>query len=218
MPEDRAREKIDRLLQLAGWRIFDRENADIDTPGTMIRQFPVSGGDIADYAIYVNGKCTRAIEAKALPFCTTAPDNAENYLLKEGDILISRAGSVGENVLIKNPDYAAFASYLVRFVPNQEIILPEYMHYFLQSPGYWSKVKNEKSSVTQANLNAKKISAMAILLPSLKKQKQIVGKSDKLSYNLSNATNHICVAENLIRKCRNSSLAVFMREEKRNGI
>ena len=64
-PEDRAREKIDRLLQLAGWRIFDRDNADIDTPGTMIRQFPVSGGGIADYAIYVSGKCAGVIEAKA---------------------------------------------------------------------------------------------------------------------------------------------------------
>ena len=216
-PEDRAREKVDRLLQIAGWRIFDRENADIDTPGAMIRQFPVAGG-IADYAIYANGKCARAIEAKALPFCTTAPDNVENYLLKEGDILISRAGSVGENILIKNPDYAAFASYLIRFVPNQEIILPEYMHYFLQSLGYWSKVKNEKSGVTPANLNAKKISAMPIPLPSLKKQKQVVDKADRLSYNLRDTTNRICVTENLIRKCRNSSLAVFMREEKRNGI
>ena len=158
------------------------------------------------------------INWESVPFCTTAPDNVENYLLKEGDILISRAGSVGENVLIKNPDYAAFASYLVRFVPNQEIILPEYMHYFLQSPGYWNKVQNEKSGVTLANLNAKKISAMAIPLPPLKKQKQIVAKADKLSYNLSDTTNRICVAENLIRKCRNSSLAVFMREEKRNGI
>ena len=66
-PEDRAREKIDRLLQHDGWRIFDRDNADIDTPGTMIRQFPVSGG-IADYAIYANGKCAGVIEAKASAF------------------------------------------------------------------------------------------------------------------------------------------------------
>ena len=158
------------------------------------------------------------INWKSVPCCTVLPDNVENYLLKEGDILISRAGSVGENILIKNPDHAVFASYLIRFVPNQEIILPEYMHYFLQSPAYWNKVRNEKSGIALANLNAKKISAMPIPLPPLKKQKQIVDKADKLLYNLGDATNRICAGENLIQMCRHSALAVFMKEEERNGI
>lgn len=91
-----------------------------------------------------------------VPFCTLVPGNVKNYLLEEGDILISRTGSVGANILIRNPDYVVFASYWIRFVPNQEIILPEYMDYFLQSPAYWNNVRNEESGVTQANLNAKK--------------------------------------------------------------
>src|SRR3990170_1071026 len=45
------------------------------------------------------------------------PVDINKYLLHDGDIVISRAGSVGFSHLIKNPKPAIFASYLIRFRP-----------------------------------------------------------------------------------------------------
>ena len=66
-PEDCARKNIDRLLMQAGWRLCDRKNAAIDAAeGMNIRQYPMRDGGIADYAMYIGGKCAGVIEAKAL--------------------------------------------------------------------------------------------------------------------------------------------------------
>ena len=40
-----------------------------------------------------------------VPFCYENPDNIEKYLLQDGDIVISRAGSVGVSYLIKKYSY-----------------------------------------------------------------------------------------------------------------
>ncbi|MBE8158090.1 MAG: DEAD/DEAH box helicase family protein, partial [Betaproteobacteria bacterium] len=78
--EDKVRENIDRLLELAGWRIFDRENADIDAvAGVVLREFSAAGGR-ADYVMYIDGKCAGIIEAKAAGVSLSgAETQAEKY-------------------------------------------------------------------------------------------------------------------------------------------
>jgi len=71
------------------------------------------------------------IDWNSVPFCEKEPTEKEKYLLKDGDIVISRAGSVGCSYLIKNPKNAVFASYLIRFKP---LIDKQYLAYFLKSP------------------------------------------------------------------------------------
>ena len=64
-PEDRARRKIDKLLEVAGWRIQDRMEANLAVPGgTAIREFPMPGFGEADYLLFVDGKALGVIEAK----------------------------------------------------------------------------------------------------------------------------------------------------------
>ena len=48
-----------------------------------------------------------------VPFCSEIPDNLEKYLLQAGDIVISRAGSIGVSYLLGSVERAVFASYLV---------------------------------------------------------------------------------------------------------
>ena len=38
-----------------------------------------------------------------VPYCKEEPDDIKKYLIKDGDIVISRAGSIGFNYLIENP-------------------------------------------------------------------------------------------------------------------
>lgn len=55
------------------------------------------------------------IDWNSVPFCEEEPEDVEKYLLKPGDIVISRAGSIGLSHLITEEKKAIFASYLIRF-------------------------------------------------------------------------------------------------------
>lgn len=65
-PEAQAREKIDELLEAAGWSVQDAGAADIYAArGVAIREFPLaSGHGFADYLLYVDGQAAGVIEAK----------------------------------------------------------------------------------------------------------------------------------------------------------
>lgn len=64
--EPEARKIIDRLLEAAGWLIFDNENANIYAAhGVAIREYPLKPGQgFADYLLYIDGKAAGVIEAK----------------------------------------------------------------------------------------------------------------------------------------------------------
>ncbi|HOD36422.1 MAG TPA: type I restriction-modification enzyme R subunit C-terminal domain-containing protein [Syntrophales bacterium] len=68
-PEEKARQRIDQLLELAGWQIQDRKEANLGASlGVAIREFPLKSG-FADYLLYVDRKAVGVVEAK--PFGTS---------------------------------------------------------------------------------------------------------------------------------------------------
>ncbi|NMB78024.1 MAG: DEAD/DEAH box helicase family protein [Methanomicrobiales archaeon] len=63
-PEEKARKKIDALLELAGWKVQDIRDYDPHASlGVAIREFPLSCGE-ADYALFVDRIGVGVIEAK----------------------------------------------------------------------------------------------------------------------------------------------------------
>ncbi len=63
-PEQKARRTIDRLLELAGWSVQDREDFDFTASrGVAIREFGLEAGS-ADYMLFVDGKALGVVEAK----------------------------------------------------------------------------------------------------------------------------------------------------------
>lgn len=52
-----------------------------------------------------------------VPFCEISEEEAKKYLLKDNDVVISRAGSIGYSYLISKAKKSVFASYLIRFRP-----------------------------------------------------------------------------------------------------
>ncbi len=97
-----------------------------------------------------------------VPFCSDDPDNPDKYELKEGDIVISRAGSVGVSYLIEKPQKSVFASYLIRFNPNCD---KKYFKYFLDSPLYWQAIADNKLGIAVPNVNATKLKNIKLPLP-----------------------------------------------------
>jgi type I restriction enzyme R subunit len=63
-PEAKARQLIDRQLDLAGWIVQDARHVNISAgPSGAIREFPLKTGS-ADYLFYLGGQAAGGIEAK----------------------------------------------------------------------------------------------------------------------------------------------------------
>lgn len=128
-----------------------------------------------------------------VPYCEDEPDQLDKYLLKDGDVVISRAGSIGISALLQSPpSNAVFASYLIRFRPT---INPKYFYYYLQSPFYWGLVDDSKSGIAVQNLNATKISAFPIPVPSETEQQRLVLKIEALFSEIDEGTKELQIAK-----------------------
>ena len=117
------------------------------------------------------------VDWTSVPFCKDEPTEMGKYLLHGGDIVISRAGSVGYSYLIKNPPEAIFASYLIRFRP---LVDCSYFALFLNSSLYWESISERSIGIALANVNASKLKQIPIPLPSLPEQHRIVAKIEEL--------------------------------------
>jgi len=67
-PEAKAREKIDRLLTAAGWKIQDYDQVNLGASlGIAVREYPLKSG-FADYLLFINRKAAGVIESKPAGF------------------------------------------------------------------------------------------------------------------------------------------------------
>ncbi len=142
---------------------------------------------------------------ETVPFCQKEPPDKEKYLLKTGDIVISRAGSVGYSYLVRNPKNAVFASYLIRFKPSS-IVDENYLLFFLKSPSYWKTISKEKAGIALANVNATKLKRIEIPLPPLAEQHRIVSKLETLFAQLETAVDSLKKAQVQLQRYRRSTL------------
>ncbi len=103
-------------------------------------------------------------------------DQAQDYILHEGDILLARSGATVGKAFLYRKEYgtSCFAGYLIRCVPKQSVVLPEYIYYFTLTTDYWKYIQNAIIQATIPNVSAEKYKNLAIPLPGLEKQKDIV--------------------------------------------
>lgn len=108
-------------------------------------------------------------------YISSITENFENYLLQPGDAVIARSGSVGlGHVYLGSKKPWVFASYLIRFRLNQQLINPEYLAFYLRSLFYWRFIESMKRVVAQPNVNSKELSGLPIPLPLITEQRRIV--------------------------------------------
>ena len=145
-----------------------------------------------------------SIDWKTVPFCQKEPDDKKKYLLKAGDIVISRAGSVGFSCLIREPEEAVFASYLIRFRP---IMIDElFLSYFLKSPAYWLAISESKLGIAVQNVNATKLKKIVLPIAPLPEQHCIVAKIEELFTKLDAGINELHKAQSQLKQYRQSVL------------
>lgn len=109
----------------------------------------------------------------------------EQYHLNINDIVINRVNSMaylGKSALIRElPEECVFESNMMRIALNTRMVIPEYAIKYLNSViGVQELRKNAKQSVNQASINQQDVKNVAIKLPKLDEQAEIVRLLDDL--------------------------------------
>jgi type I restriction enzyme M protein len=108
----------------------------------------------------------------------------KKYSLKYNDVLFNRTNSpelVGKSGIYQSNEPAIFAGYLIRVNYKEDIILPVYLNYVLNS----ETIRNHgfsvmSKSINQANINGTILKSYKIPLPPLFEQQKIVLEIEKI--------------------------------------
>jgi type I site-specific restriction endonuclease len=110
LPEQIARNHVDRLLTDAGWALQDRSDFDRNAAlGVAVREFQLPAGP-CDYLLFVAGKAAGVIEAKKTGVTLSGvAEQSEKYmarlpehLARWQDILVYDYESTGEETFFRN--------------------------------------------------------------------------------------------------------------------
>jgi type I restriction enzyme S subunit len=98
-----------------------------------------------------------------------------DYLLSDGDFLISRSGTVGRSFLYRRGVHGpcAYAGYLVRFVPNASVI-PAYIFQYTKTASFRDFLRVSAIASTIENVNGEKYANTPLPLPPVAEQASIV--------------------------------------------
>lgn len=107
-------------------------------------------------------------------------EKAKGYILKTGDILLSRSGSVGLSLYFDEEKYGkcSYASYLVKFRTNR-FNCPRYLFYFTKSDSFYHQIQTALVSSTISNFNGQKYANIKLPLPSYFEQTTIANFLDQ---------------------------------------
>lgn len=107
----------------------------------------------------------------------------KEFQLRVNDVLFNRTNSyrwVGRTGILKEPSQAVFASYLIRLVPDTDLLLPEYLTAYLNCPTGVAQVKRRAmESINQTNVSGSEIKKVPIPLIPMKLQKEVKTLLDK---------------------------------------
>lgn len=109
-------------------------------------------------------------------------EECDNLRLRDGDILFVRTNGVRERVgstavYHGQPEFALFASYLIRARLREGAIDPDFFHYFTASDAGTAQLSGQSSPAADGkfNINTKTIGAMIVPTPEASEQREIVG-------------------------------------------
>jgi len=111
---------------------------------------------------------------ETVPYCKITDDKIANYKLHYGDIVVARTGnSTGENYMFDSAKTSVFASYLIRYIINQDIADPKFIWYQMRSQIWVGFINNVKGGSAQAGANAQTMGRFECIIPPLQTQKKI---------------------------------------------
>ena len=132
----------------------------------------------------------------------------EGCLVKKGDVLFNRTNSrelVGKTCAFMLDEAMVIAGYIIRLRMNGKVCA-EYLSTFLNLESSKKMLMEiAKGAVGQANINAKEVQAIKILLPPISVQEdfqRLISQSDKSKYRVKHKRKLLNINKNLNHKFR----------------
>ena len=141
---------------------------------------------------------------------------AQNYLLKDNDILFARTGdTVGKSLLYKSSmGRAAYAGYLIRFTLDEKQIFPEYFDAIAKSDIFETFKVSMKRIGAKPNINSREYGIFRFPMPlNLGEQKEIAKLFSKVDEAIASVQNSIAAAERLKKSLMQNLLTGKMKPD-----
>ncbi|TXZ76903.1 restriction endonuclease subunit S [Vibrio mimicus] len=134
------------------------------------------------------------VDPNDLKYLDWPKEEADKYILNYGDIVFNRTNSmewVGRTGIFELDGDYLFASYLIRLVANEKKLTPYYLTQYLNLPLIQYRLKAFATpGVSQANINPGSLKSLPILVPPLKRVKEIEKVLREFDNELNEAKKH----------------------------
>ncbi|MBI2644243.1 MAG: restriction endonuclease subunit S [Candidatus Wildermuthbacteria bacterium] len=111
------------------------------------------------------------------PKYVKANSETKKYVLNQENLLVARTGATyGKILFYDSNEPAVFASYLIRIIPDEKLVLPKFIWIFSRTKEYWTQAERLMTGSGQQQFNANKIKHIEIPVPGIETQKEIVQK------------------------------------------
>jgi type I restriction enzyme, S subunit len=148
------------------------------------------------------------VDWTTVPYCDIPSTSVQKYLLQEGDVVIARTGATTGHNFVMDRRYSSpvvFASYLIRYRLNRDVVVPAFLKYVLKSSDWYGYVENIIGGSAQPGANAQQFADFSFLLPTLDQQRyiaEVLGSLDD-KIDLLHRQNQTLeqMAETLYRQC-----------------
>jgi type I restriction enzyme S subunit len=155
-----------------------------------------------------------SIEVTDAPRVTADDRNFKKWSLENGDLLVTRTGSIGKCAVYKSSHGPALPSaYLIRVRLDLSQIDPMFAYYAMISPDGFEHLGVKTTAVTQPNINAEAIRSLPIPSKSLKEQHEIVRRIESAFVKIDRLAAEARRALDLVGKLDDAILAKAFRGE-----
>jgi len=125
------------------------------------------------------------IDYTTIPFANLDEKKFSNHFLKDGDLLITRSGTIGQVDIFKEQEKPIIpGAFQIRFRLNKKVI-PEFIRWILLQPIYQKKMRILSNGGVQKNITSKSLFKIMLPIPEIDKQRKVL-KAIEYSQNLSN--------------------------------
>ena len=133
-----------------------------------------------------------------VPYCVCSEEDFQKYSLQKGDILVARIGATtGKSYIVFECPPSVFASYLIRIKPTRDLLLPSFLHQFMNTKFYWTQINARKGGRLKQGVNIPNLQELFVPLPEIHEQKTIVHILETLDEKIKNELTRKSLLETL---------------------
>jgi type I restriction enzyme S subunit len=148
------------------------------------------------------------------PQVRVSPTDQQKWELRDGDLIITRTGTIGKcAVYTARIGPALPSAYLIRVRLRLNLVEPRFVLLFMLSPSGQRQLLDGRTAVAQPNINASAITSLRLPIPSLDIQRAIVQRIDIYFAWIDRLASNAISARRLVDHLDQATLAKAFRGE-----